>query len=95
MSSNRDIHAKLDRLLEAQAAHNVLLAEHERRSVALESSQADIRRELKADRDAVAAAIAPLKSHVQAWAGAGKAITTVGALASLGVALWSLASHFF
>lgn len=94
MSSNR-LEEKIDRLLAASERHNVLLAEHERRSIALESSQTDIRRELKADRDAFAAAIAPLKAHVHAWAGAGKALTIAGALAALSATLWGLFSRFF
>jgi hypothetical protein len=86
---------KIDRLLASSERHNVLLAEHERRSIALEVGQIDIRRELKADRETFAAALAPIKIHVAMWGGAGKALTITGALAGTSATLWALLSRFF
>lgn len=82
---------KLDTLIAQGAEHNALLREHERRSLALEAAQAAIRAELHADRTAHAAAIAPMKAHMAAWAGAFKALTVAGVIATI----WKLFSPLF
>jgi hypothetical protein len=66
------IEDKLDRNTEVTIENTSVLAEHQRRSVALEQYV----QKLEAD-------VKPLKMHVAMWAGVSKALVTMGALVGL------------
>lgn len=70
------IEVKLDENTEKTVENTVVLAEHQRRSAALEKYV-----------DSVAARTTPLEKHVAMWGGAGKALAIIGAIGALIAAL--------
>lgn len=80
------LESKLDRIDSRLNAMDVTLAkqagsldEHIRRTEALESWVESIQEELE-----------PIKSHVSAWAGAGKLVVVLGVLAGIVFGAWKL-----